>query len=182
MAEHVLADLDGRIALVLDSGATHLGLESTVLDLTRSPARILRPGPIGPGELDASLEGLDQIDQAGQPPSQSDAPASPGMLPAHYAPRTPAWRLESLDQITSLPRLDRASLLVFGAVEVTGLPRAIDLIRLEDPQLAGKCLYLVLHDLDARSLDTIVVLLPPDLPEWSAVRDRLIRATRAPTS
>ena len=45
-AEHVLADLDGRIDLIIDSGPTAIGLESTVLDLTTAPPRLLRPGPI----------------------------------------------------------------------------------------------------------------------------------------
>ena len=60
-AEHVLADLDGRIDLILDSGPTSLGLESTVLDLTGSPLRILRPGPIGLEEIARCLGGLDQV-------------------------------------------------------------------------------------------------------------------------
>ena len=55
-AEHVLADLDGRIDLILDSGPTSVGLESTVLDLTSSPLRILRPGPIGPEEIASCLK------------------------------------------------------------------------------------------------------------------------------
>ena len=54
-AEHVLADLDGRIDLIIDSGPTALGLESTVLDLTTSTPRLLRPGPISIEELEAVL-------------------------------------------------------------------------------------------------------------------------------
>ena len=54
-AEHVLADLDGRIDLIIDSGPTALGLESTVLDLTTSAPRLLRPGPISIKDLEAPL-------------------------------------------------------------------------------------------------------------------------------
>ncbi len=54
-AEHVLADLDGRIDLIIDSGPTAIGLESTVLDLTTTPPRLLRPGPITSRELEAVL-------------------------------------------------------------------------------------------------------------------------------
>ncbi len=54
-AEHVLADLDGRIDLIIDSGPTALGLESTVLDLTTPAPRLLRPGPISIKELEAVL-------------------------------------------------------------------------------------------------------------------------------
>ena len=68
--EHVLADLDGRIDLILDSGPTTVGLESTVLDLTRSPLRILRPGPIGPRELEQCLGGLDYVEATSQERAQ----------------------------------------------------------------------------------------------------------------
>src|SRR5262249_3143323 len=56
-SEHVLTDLEGRIDLVLDSGPTAVGLESTVLDLTGEPPRLLRPGPISSRELESVLPG-----------------------------------------------------------------------------------------------------------------------------
>ena len=62
-AEHVLADLDGQIDLVIDSGPTTVGLESTVLDLTGVTPRMLRPGPISRAELEAALGGRTVLDQ-----------------------------------------------------------------------------------------------------------------------
>src|SRR5262249_25608873 len=60
-AEHVLADLGGRIEMVLDAGATPAGLESTVLDLASAPPRLLRPGPIGLHDLEALVGPLSPL-------------------------------------------------------------------------------------------------------------------------
>ena len=103
-AEHVLSDLDGRINLVLDSGPTSFGLESTVLDLTTSPFRILRPGPIGPEAIAQCLGGLDQVastrEDVARPPGET--PPSPGMLDVHYAPRTPTLRVDSVEDLAKV--------------------------------------------------------------------------------
>ena len=87
-AAHVLTDLDGRIDLILDSGPTTVGLESTVLDLTTTPARVLRPGPIGWSEL-APFFKEGTLAAPTIPDGQTaERPSSPGMLAVHYAPRT----------------------------------------------------------------------------------------------
>jgi L-threonylcarbamoyladenylate synthase len=159
-AGHVLADLDGRIDLVLDSGPTAFGLESTVLDLTGDPPRLLRPGPIAVKDLEATLGGPPAIPEAG---SSSDQPASPGQLPIHYSPRTPAFRVESLQELEEGRDLEGVAILRFED---------------ESPDLAARRLYDVLHELDAAAPRAIVVVMPPDRPEWLAIRDRLLRATR----
>lgn len=86
-AEHVLADLDGRIAAVLDGGACPIGVESSVLDLTCAPPRLLRPGGV-------TLEQLRAVIPETQGPAEPAAtdPAiarAPGQMERHYAPRTP---------------------------------------------------------------------------------------------
>jgi L-threonylcarbamoyladenylate synthase len=95
-AEHVLADLDGRVDLVLDSGPTEVGIESTVIDLSDDVPRLLRPGPFSIAQLTKHL---------GHPiePLASLGPArSPGQRPRHYAPRTPAHRVETLAGLASI--------------------------------------------------------------------------------
>ena len=91
-AEHVLADLDGRIDLIIDSGPTSLGLESTVLDLTTQPPCVLRPGPISSQELEAALGQSVVEDRA---TISHDRLSSPGQLPIHYAPATRSFRVDS---------------------------------------------------------------------------------------
>jgi L-threonylcarbamoyladenylate synthase len=178
-AEHVLAGLDGRIELILDSGPTRLGLESTVLDLTTSPLRILRPGPVELDAIAACLAGLERVESARQDVTGAADVASPGMQPLHYAPRTPAWRAETIDELQSIDLSASTAIIVVGREQIGDLgssPLRIDFI---EPLSAARELYSVLHRLDALGLKQIVVLMPPDEPRWSAVRDRLTRATRA---
>src|SRR5689334_13421490 len=84
-AAHVMADLDGRIDCVLDGGPCAVGVESTVLDLTTTPPRILRPGAV-------TLEALREIAPGIEGPATIDAGAdarAPGQMERHYAPLTP---------------------------------------------------------------------------------------------
>jgi len=182
-SEHVLSDLDGRIDLILDSGPTSFGLESTVLDLTSTPFRILRPGPIGPEAIAQCLGGLDQVadtwEHVARPPEES--PASPGMLDVHYAPRTPTLRVNAVADLAENSWPANAALLVLGTTAPPDLPASLHLVEVEDPQAAGQTLYAILHDLDALNLDLIVIVMPPDLPEWRTIRDRLVRAARPMT-
>ncbi len=95
-AEHVLADLDGRIDLIIDSGPTDLGLESTVLDLTAAPPRLLRSGPVPRSELEDALGGRPIVE--GIAGESSASPSSPGQMPVHYAPRTPSFRVDTIER------------------------------------------------------------------------------------
>jgi L-threonylcarbamoyladenylate synthase len=173
----VLRDLDGRIELVLDGGPTPGGLESTVLDLSTTPPRLLRPGLIAPGEL-AAVIGL--IVPQGEPPAQGASPLpSPGMMARHYAPRA---RLE-LAQDDGWQRVEmhsqahRSIAWLSFAGTPPDLPRDVKRIVMpRDPVLYAKFLYAILHECDDADVERIVVTLPPDTEEWLAVRDRLRRA------
>ncbi len=179
-AEHVLSDLDGRIDLILDSGPTSFGLESTVLDLTRSPCRILRPGPIGPEVIAQCLGGLDQVADTREDVARptGETPTSPGMLDVHYAPRTPALRVDSVEDLAKISWPKNSALLVLGPTALPDLPAALHLVELAEPKAAAQRLYAILHEFDAINLDVIVIVLPPDQPEWRTVRNRLVRAAR----
>jgi L-threonylcarbamoyladenylate synthase len=164
-AEHVLADLAGRIELVLDGGPAEVGLESTVLDLSGGPHyRVLRPGPIGALAIEEVLgrevvEGV-IIDEG--------RAASPGQSSVHYAPTTPAYRVEAGEDLLEI---EGAAVVVVGA-EAEGVAAC-----LPEPVGAARDLYRVLRELDGSGVRAIVVVMPPDRPEWRAVRDRLARAT-----
>ncbi len=94
-AEHVIADLDGRIDAVLDGGACRVGLESTVVDLSGERPRLLRPGHIGREEVEEFLGVRLTI---GGKEEQGAAPASPGMKYRHYAPNIPVELVEFDDE------------------------------------------------------------------------------------
>lgn len=99
-AEHVLQDLRGRIAGVLDGGATGVGLESTVIDCTCHPPMILRPGGVTKEEIETII-GRVIIDQALVEKEQ--APKSPGMKYTHYAPEAPLIMIDgSVEFLQSL--------------------------------------------------------------------------------
>jgi L-threonylcarbamoyladenylate synthase len=173
-AEHVLADLNGRVDLILDSGPTQIGLESTVLDLTTLPPRLLRPGPIGRMDVEAALGGgpVQECDPSKRP----EVPSSPGLMPVHYAPATPAFRLERHERLPA-PISENVALIVLGEPPELAGTRRDRLFRLESPGAAARSLYDVLHRCDALGVEAIVVVMPPDLPDWQAIRDRLVRAT-----
>ncbi|HTU92605.1 MAG TPA: L-threonylcarbamoyladenylate synthase, partial [Gemmataceae bacterium] len=95
-AEHVLRGLDGRIEMLLDGGPTSGGIESTVLDLTATPPRLLRPGLIGVAEIEAVIGSLARVCSLTVAVQNSPQPLpSPGMMPRHYAPRTPLECVEA---------------------------------------------------------------------------------------
>ncbi len=91
-AEHVLADLAGRIDAVIDGGSAKVGLESTVLDLTSDPPVILRPGGVSKEELEAVLGHLG-VDSAIEGDG-SEIPRAPGMKYRHYSPAAPLILIE----------------------------------------------------------------------------------------
>ncbi|HMF18363.1 MAG TPA: L-threonylcarbamoyladenylate synthase, partial [Gemmataceae bacterium] len=174
-AEHVLRGLDGRIDLLLDARPTPGGLESTVLDVTTDPPRLLRPGLISPAELEAIIGPI----IPNEPASSGDTLRSPGMFGRHYAPRTPLECVENgwqrVQELCSTGK--RIGWLTF--TEDTG-PIRDELIALTMPKdAAGYAaqLYAALHTLDDARLDCIVVDLPPKTEDWLAVHDRLGRAS-----
>jgi L-threonylcarbamoyladenylate synthase len=173
-AEHVLRGLDGRIDMLLDGGPTAGGIESTVLDLTANPPRLLRPGLLGVAELE-SVVGPLAVGQAFQP----DRPLpSPGMMPRHYAPHTPleCVATDSVERVASLSREGRRVGWVTFADSSDAPPGVLLRVLPDDPAGYAAQMYAALHELDAAGLDRIVVTLPPDTDDWLAVRDRLRRA------
>lgn len=177
-AEHVLADLGGVVDVILDGGPTTGGIESTVIDLTRQPPRLLRPGLITRGQLEAVLGPIEVADAR---VDERAALPSPGMMAKHYAPRTPleAVENEGAARVAELAAQGRrvgwvtwfAVSDIFPGVTHRELPG--------DAAGYAAGLYATLHELDAAGLDRLVVALPPAGDEWLAVRDRLRRAAVA---
>ena len=177
-AEHVLAQLGGRIPLIVDGGQPQVGIESTVLDLTVSPPRILRPGMIHAESLAAA--GLPIADC--RLPTESGSLKSPGLLKKHYAPKAKLLVLKWRDEPDLQSQIGNRQLAIgkihviahtnipagFGAANVSVIPH--------DAEAFARALYADLHRCDAAGAETIVVEAPPDLPEWSGIADRLRRA------
>lgn len=162
-AQHVLDDLDGRVGLVLDSGATGVGIESTVVDVTASMPCVLRRGPIS---LEALRAVLGPVAVADRHVDDGAAQASPGQRVRHYAPDVPCVRVE----VSSYRALPGDGVVSVGHA-VAGAQVLLK------PDVAARELYAVLRQLETGGVQRIVVIMPPDMPRWAAVRDRLIRAT-----
>src|SRR5882724_6427182 len=95
-AQHVRAQLAGKISLIVDGGQSQVGIESTVLDLTVSPPRILRPGMVHAGAI-AAVCGEVQDQKSGDPAGEP-ALRSPGLLKKHYSPKAKLVVLEWHDE------------------------------------------------------------------------------------
>jgi L-threonylcarbamoyladenylate synthase len=176
-AEHVLGGLAGRIDLVLDGGPTAGGLESTVLDVTGTPPRLLRPGLVTPGEIEAVVGGIVRPADA---PGAADRPLpSPGMLGQHYAPRAVLECVEAAGREGGQPLPpagERVGWLTFARVPGAEAAGGRVIVMPNDPEVYAAQLYAVLHALDAAGVERVIVELPPDTEAWLAVRDRLRRA------
>jgi L-threonylcarbamoyladenylate synthase len=173
-AEHVLRGLDGRIDLVLDAGSVPGGIESTVLDLTSDPPRLLRPGLVSVAEIESV------IGPVVHPPSPAEPTAaalpSPGMLSRHYAPRTPL-ELASDDGAARVEELRGVGLRVGWLTQAAREIAGVTTVEMPaDPEGYAVQLYAALHTLDGAGVDRIIVARPPESDEWLAVRDRLLRA------
>ncbi|QGY04911.1 threonylcarbamoyl-AMP synthase [Methylobacterium mesophilicum SR1.6/6] len=167
-ADHVLDDLAGRIAAVLDGGDTPVGVESTVVACLGGPPRLLRPG----GITRAALRAVLGSDPAAPDPADADRPAGPGLLASHYAPRAQV-RLDA----THIEPGEAA--LLFGPERQPGHDRARAALNLSpsgDLAEAAARLFGALRDLDAAGTATIAVAPIPAEGLGEAIRDRLARA------
>ncbi len=168
-ATHVLADLGGRIELVVDGGATPVGVESTIVSCLGEPA-LLRPGGV-PREAIERVLGRARA----EPPAGiavEDTPLAPGMLASHYAPRT---RLR-LDARRVEPG---EALLAFGPVTAPGAEKAAKTLNLSaraDLIEAAANLFSHLRALDAAGATMIAVMPLPHDGLGEAINDRLQRA------
>lgn len=178
-AQHVLAELEGRIPLILDGGPCVVGLESTVIDMTVSPPKILRPGAI---TREMMQELIGSVDVFHGSVKSDEAAASPGLLSRHYAPRTPAYRFnrtqwESIRD-NALRSTDVRILLSFDPAISLAAPHETILLPTDSTGYA-KTIYSALREADERHGSSIFVLSPDNESEglWAAVTDRLRRAT-----
>ncbi|SAK52824.1 Sua5/YciO/YrdC/YwlC family protein [Caballeronia catudaia] len=177
-AQHVRDEFGGAVH-VLDGGAADVGIESTILDLSRGFPALLRPGHVSPREI------ADVIGVAPKLPDGSDAtaPRASGTLKAHYAPRTPLLLLP-FSSIEAMLRRDggRKIALVARPSSAGEWARAAHVHFVaapEDPQSYARGLYGLLRALDRANVERILIEKLPETVEWIAVNDRLGRAAAA---
>ena len=198
-AQHVIDELGepgvGPVSAVLDGGPCEVGIESTIIDLTRLDTQgpvLLRPGQISVHQLEKLL---------GRPLATTDhaAPRVSGSLDAHYAPRTPLALIEreALAETMAALRAKQRQVLSLAidkeVVQTTALQAEIlqtEGLQSEsldregvftthmpsDPQAYAQALYAQLRALDQVGADLILVEQPPKTTAWQGINDRLQRA------
>jgi L-threonylcarbamoyladenylate synthase len=184
-AEHVREEFGNAVDLILDGGPCRVGIESTVLDLSGAMPTILRPGSVTREQIEAAIGPVNLFTGAVRGDS---AAASPGQQAVHYAPTAAAYRFtrDELDRVAHWCRVNKpgstAVLLLGMRHEIPPTLAEVEFHRriwlAPTPVEYAKNLYAALRELDVPDVKTMLVQMPPDEPQWAAVRDRLMRATK----
>ena len=194
-ADHVLADLDGRIDAVLDGGPTEVGVESTVAEITSQGVRIYRPGAIDRHMLEMVVDYAELFVPGELSPSSPEGLPSPGVGLRHYAPRarlvlvdegrSPAERAVRSLEAALVQAIDQ----VFDGVETIGvmLPDGWDRSCAQrvyrwgpwhEPEKLAQRLFAGLRELDDAGASVVVCPVPEASGIGEAMRDRLRKAAR----
>ncbi|MDQ3621292.1 MAG: L-threonylcarbamoyladenylate synthase [Verrucomicrobiota bacterium] len=197
-AAHVLTELDGRIPLIVDGGASTHGIESTIIVVEGGTLRVLRAGPVTPGDLVQVQVELWQ--RRGRIPSEHEAaeflemveasqalpPRAPGQLGSHYAPRTHLILVDTSLEFTWHPATMRIGLLGWSHVKGEDYSRfaAVEWLSPSgDLREAAATLFAKMRRLDEAGLNSILAERVPEKGLGIAIMDRLRKAatSEAPT-
>ena len=180
-ADHVVTQIGDRIRLIVDGGQCQVGIESTVLDVSVVPPRLLRPGMIHEQALLAITRELETgVGKA------AGILRSPGQLARHYSPKAPLeiWRWEDEVHLRKLSSLSRVAARQTHIVAHTRIPSGAGFGRVSviphDPEAFARALYAELHACDEAGAELIIMEALPETSEWRALADRLNRAARVP--
>ncbi len=170
-AEHVREQLGDQVDFILNGGPCSVGLESTIVSFSEEKARLLRPGGV-------PLEEIELIIGRVEFNPSDDRPSAPGMLPKHYAPRTPIV-IDSNEQNIAFYDNKNVGLLAFQQershlkfIHVEVLSKKGDL------REAAANLFAAIRRLDALNLDLILAEPVPEIGLGRAIMDRLLRASQ----
>ncbi|HEX6534737.1 MAG TPA: L-threonylcarbamoyladenylate synthase [Gemmatimonadaceae bacterium] len=178
-AHHVQRSLGDRVDVIVDGGATTVGIESTVVDVSGDSPVLLRPGGISTDELEGIVGPVRAAAEV-----RGDVPRpSPGMIDRHYAPRAelrlfdPARRSEAAAEARAESERGRR----VGALLLAPLaaPLRHPIVMPADPAAYARDLYAALHSLDEAGCDVVFVEMVPGSSRWDGVRDRLERGASA---
>ena len=167
-AQHVVDELGAFMHegdLVLDGGASHVGVESTIVDCTAATPALLRPGAVTAADVEQVI---------GVAPTGTSTVRAPGTLDSHYAPHAQVMLVDAAT-VESLPDDDATS----GVIALAGVPTPPCIVRLAAPAGAdeyARTLYAALRQGDALGLARVLVVPPAGDGVALAVRDRLARA------
>ena len=176
-ADHVRRSIGDRIGLIVDGGPAQVGIESTVLDISVWPPRVLRPGMIHDQALLAVTGKLQWREE-----SSAAALRSPGLLRRHYSPKARlvvwSWTDEAgLREKSSQLAMPLHKIHVIAHSRVPSAPGFGGVFVIPHDAIAfARAIYAALHECDQAGAELIVVEKLPAAAEWRAVADRLRRA------
>lgn len=176
-AGHVQKSLGDKISLIVDGGQCQVGIESTVLDLTAAPPRLLRPGMIHEqallavtGQLTLGFGDSEEILK------------SPGQLKKHYSPKAKlkAFSWQSDKELRAHISNRKFQISKLNVIAHTHIPSREGFARVSviphDPEAFARALYAELHQCDEEGAEVIIVEAVPETDEWRAISNRLKRA------
>jgi L-threonylcarbamoyladenylate synthase len=170
-ADHVREQLGDQVDLILDGGPCPVGVESTIVSFLEEEPRLLRAGGISLEEIEAII-GKVEVTQI-----EKDRPSAPGMLPRHYAPRTPIildWDEKNL----GLHKNKNIGLLAFQRPKDNLRFHSVEVLSKKgDMREAAANLFAAIRRLDAMKLDLILAEPVPEIGLGRAIMDRLRRAS-----
>jgi len=172
-AAHVASEFDDAL-LVLDGGATPVGIESAIVDCTRGVPVLLRPGTLSRDRIEAACG--ERLWLPHERPGA--APRASGTLESHYAPRAKVRLMDARNLQAALDVLgaDASAIAVYARSPLR--TRTPHYRRMPDDAIeTARQLFAVLREFDATGVKLIWVETPPDAPDWDGVRDRLNRAS-----
>jgi L-threonylcarbamoyladenylate synthase len=186
-AQHVLDDLGGRIALILDGGPTTVGVESTIVDLSGNHPRLQRPGGV---PVEAITRLAPDVEVIARYASSDEGPtAAPGMMLKHYSPRAELRLFDGPDPhvhrviaetASELRKNGRRVGLLIADEDREALDGAGVIVEslgsLNDLDQIARNLFAALRNLDIQGVDIILARSYPPTGIGLAIQDRLLRA------
>jgi L-threonylcarbamoyladenylate synthase len=185
-AEHIKQSFGDAHPPVVDGGPTNLGIESTVVDLSSSQARILRPGPIDAKSIATIIGEEPEIPEINVTGNKSKTPLSPGLLKQHYQPESPLQVFSSTEDLIAFLKME--PVIPTGTFVITHSPlneirfpskglKFMHLSESGDPEEIAQNLFARLREADTHSPPLILCPLLAETGIGSAVNDRLRKAS-----
>lgn len=185
-AKYVIEDMEGRIDMILDGGEDDIGLESTVVDMTAAPPRILRPGFVTREMLEEVLGEID-IDVTIIEPGSSQAPKAPGMKYRHYAPRGELTIVEGppeqvVNYMNRAAAADKAAGERTGIIATSGLLKEYqaDVVKCaggrDEEEVIARRLFAILREFDDEGVTRIYSESFENQGLGQAIMNRLLKA------
>lgn len=187
-AQHVLDDMEGKIAMVVDAGVSQVGLESTVLDVSVDPPVLLRPGGITPSQIEKFIGPIDMDKTILGKISSENIPKSPGMKYTHYAPKAHVVIVRSkniekqTDKISELAKKagsEGKKVGICATHQTKDLYSGFEILSMGDrdnPETIAASLFALLREFDDRGVDIIFAEAVDEHEVGLAIMNRMVKA------